>query len=80
MSSLQNVAVNKGTKVQRVGGGAYGKIGDKANLVDGVKTATFDGSGCSGCFGSNPVSGYWQVNLGQEYFVAYVKIFGVSGE
>lgn len=58
----------------------FGKWGDKDNLVDGDKTATFTHSGCLRCFASNAVPGYWQVNLGRTYFVAHVKIFGVSGE
>ena len=58
----------------------YNKWGDKDNLVDGLRTATGSGSGCSGCFASNPSEGYWQVDLGQKYFVAYITIVGVTGE
>ena len=60
--------------------GSYVKWGDKNNLVDGLRTATGSGSGCTGCFVSNPVEGYWQVDLGQKYFVAYITIVGVTGE
>ena len=62
------------------GNQTYRKSGDKDNLVDGNRTATFSDNTCSGCFLSNPITGYWQVNLGQKYFVAYVTIVGVSGE
>ena len=58
----------------------YNKWGDKDNLVDGLRTATGSGSGCTGCFASNNLEGYWQVDLGQKYFAAYIKITGVTGE
>ena len=81
---LVNVAVNKVTSIARTDDGPpgfYAKWGsDKDNLVDGLRTATGSGSGCSGCFASNPVEGYWQVDLGQKYFVAYITIVGVPGE
>ena len=81
---LVNVAVNKVTSIARTDVNPqdpYAKWGsDKDNLVDGVRTATGSGSGCSGCFAGNPVEGYWQVDLGQKYFVAYITIVGVAGE
>lgn len=80
MACLQNIALHKGTTLHSNGGGNYRKVGYKGNLVDGSKSATFSGVDCSGCFGSYPSSGYWQVNLGQKFFVAHVKIFGLSGE
>ena len=80
---LVNVAVNKVASTARTDGWGlgYNKWGsDKDNLVDGLRTATGSGTGCSGCFASNPVEGYWQVDLGQKYFVAYITIVGVTGE
>lgn len=80
---LVNVAVNKVTSIARTDGGpqlSYQKWGDTNNLVDGLRTATGSNSGCSGCFASNPAEGYWQVDLGQKYFVAYIKTYGVTGE
>ena len=79
---LVNVAVNKVTSINWTDNrfGEYNKWGDKDNLVDGLRTATSSGSGCTGCFLSNPVEGYWQVDLGQKYFVAYITIVGVTGE
>ena len=81
--SLINVAVNKETSIARTDSNpqlAYGKWGNKDNLVDGLRTATGSSSECSGCFASNPAEGYWQVDLGQKYFVAYINIVGVTGE
>ena len=78
---LVNVAVNKVASIVRTDGGySYEKWGDEDNLVDGTRTATGSGSGCTGCFASNPAEGYWQVDLGQKYFVAYITIVGVTGE
>ena len=80
---LVNVAVNKVTSIARTDSHpqiSYRKWGVKDYLVDGLRTATGSGSGCSGCFASNPVEGYWQVDLGQKYFVAYITIVGVTGE
>ena len=77
---LVNVAANKVTSIVRRDIFDYTKWGDKDNLVDGLRTATGSGSGCSGCFASNPVEGYWQVDLGQKYFVAFITIVGVTGE
>ena len=59
---------------------SYEKWGNKDELVDGLRTATGSRSGCSGCFASTPVEGYWLVNLGQKYFVAYITIVGVTGK
>ena len=79
-----NVAVGKATSILRTDNPAvangYHKWGGKDNLVDGLRTATGSGSGCTGCFASNNVEGYWQVDLGQKYFVAYITIVGVTGE
>ena len=76
------MAVNKGTSIKStaVPPVAYSKWGDKAKMVDGLRTATGSGNGCTGCFASNPSEGYWQVDLGQKYFVAYITIVGVTGE
>ena len=78
---MVNVAVNKVTSTTRTGSHAtYNKWGNKDNLVDGLRTATGSGSGCSGCFASNPNAGHWQVDLGQKYFAAFIRIVGVTGE
>ena len=80
---MVNVAVNKLASIARTDNipqAEYKKWGNKDNLVDGLRTATGSGSGCTGCFASNPAAGYWQVDLGQKYFVAYITIVGVSGE
>ena len=78
------MAVNKVTSIQRTDSipqSGYSRWGsDKDNLVDGLRTATGNNSGCTGCFVSNPVEGYWQVYIGQKYFVAYITIVGVIGK
>ena len=77
------MAVNKLASIARTDNiphAEYKKWGNKDNLVDGLRTATGSGSGCSGCFASNPAEGYWQVDLGQKSFVAYITIVGVTGE
>ena len=81
--SLINVADNQVTSIARTDSQShlnYSKWGNKDNLVDGLSTATGNGGGCTGCFASNGVEGYWQVDLGQKYFVAYINIVGVTGE
>ena len=77
------MAVNKETSIARTDGhpgSDYRKWGHKCLLVDGLRNATGSGAGCSGCFASNPAEGYWQVDLGQKYYVPYITIIGVSGE
>ena len=82
----QNVAVGKTTSIQKASSAAasanFRKFGDKNNLVDGSISATVNNAitDCSGCFASFAIEGYWQVNLGDKYFVPYIKIVGVTGE
>ena len=78
--SLENVAYGKPTAIQTTTHVAYRKWGNKDNLVDGVKSASSSGSGCSACFASNPVQGYWLVDLAANFYLSYVEITGVQGQ
>lgn len=87
---LQNVALGKSTSLLKASSAPHNanfhRWGDKSKLVDGSLSASliFDGggalNGCSGCFASNAIEGYWEVNLGDKHFVPYVRIVRVAGE
>ena len=78
--SLENVACGKPTAIQTTTLVAYRMWGNKDNVVAGDKSASSSGSGCSACFASNPVQGYWQVDLDANFYLSYVEITGVQGE
>ena len=81
-----NVAVGKSTTVQKASSAPaaarYTRWGNKNNLVDGSLSATLNSwlTECSGCFASVASEGYWQVNLGDKYFVPYIEIVRVNGK
>lgn len=85
----QHVAVGKSTSISKASSAPkssnFFKWGNRHLLVDGSLSASLaldSGGGilgCSGCFASQSIEFYWQVNLGDKYFVPYVKIVGVTG-